>query len=491
MPDAPTTQPSTRPGTRPAVSYPPPVEPPAEPGLSDAWPERPFEPHEGPLSIRQAGHLLRRAAFGAKPDELDASAGRHAAEVLDYLFDFDPTADPFADLLERAAEVFRLDNHARVQEWWIYRIMKTDTPLQERMALFWHDHFATGGSKVNHPRMADQIQLFRRMGLGSFRDLLLATGRGAAMLLWLDGNNAKKGSPNENYAREIMELFTLGHDGGYTEADVRELSRAFTGWRVAGNEGRFDKRNFDDGEKTVLGQRRNFNDEAAVDFLLQQPAAPRFLARKLLTAFVHPEPPAEAVEHYAGRLLHHGWVVGPVLREMLGSRMGMGGWAWRSIIKDPATFCCGVGRMLGGTVKGEFIRVHMNKMGMSLLFPPNVSGWTGGEAWLNAATVLTRYRFAMEAARQTGRWYVSGERVQRRIRESGAGTRPPAIVDAYAELLLDGHLPDEARGKLIDYMRLGDDNKPTPHWKLDGPRTQKKVRGMIHLMMCTPQFQLA
>ena len=172
-----------------------------------------------------------------------------------------------------------------------------------------------------------------------------------------------------------------------------------------------------------------------------------------------------------------------MLREMLGSRMFLSGWAWRSGFKDPATFCVGTARAMGGTVKSEFVREHMNMMGMSLLFPPDVSGWTGGEAWLNAATVLTRYRFALEAARQGGRWYVNNGDPRAQL-ESAGDTLPEAIVGHYGDLLLDGHVPGVAEDRLLDYMRRGDDNKVRTHWVLDGDRTQKKVRGMLHLMMC-------
>ena len=457
-------------------------------------PARAFEAYapadENPWGTKLAGHLLRRTSFGGKPEELDAAVAAGPGAAVDALFDFDPEVDPFNDLFERAAEVFRLDNHRRVQEWWIYRMQRTDRPLQEKMALFWHDHFATGGSKVDHNRMHDQIELFRRKGLGSFRELLIEVGRQPAMLIWLDGQTSHKGGPNENYAREIMELFTLGVDQGYTEADIRELSRAFTGWQVRGREGRLNKKRFDDSPKTVLGKTDKYDDEKAIDLLLSTPMAPRLIARKLLAGFVHPEPPEAAVNHYAGRLVQHDWQIGATLKEMLKSRMFMGDWAWRGMIKDPATLCVGATRALGGTIKAEFVREYMGKMGMSLLFPPDVSGWTGGEAWLNAATILARYQFALEAARQEGRWYVQGQNHERYLRDSEA-TDPEAIVATYADLLLDGELPEPMRGRLIDYMSRDDKNEPTDDWKLNGDRIRKKVKGMLHLMMCTPQFQLA
>ncbi|MEM6313974.1 MAG: DUF1800 domain-containing protein, partial [Planctomycetota bacterium] len=431
----------------------------------EAFGERPFDPF-GPgdaagdaWNVSKAGHLLRRAAFGATPTQLDDAIADGPAKAIEKLFDFDPEDDPFNDLLETAAEIFRLDNHRKVQEWWIYRMLRTERPLQERMAIFWHNHFATGGSKVNQYRMHLQIELFRRKGLGSFRDLLVDVGRDPAMLLWLDGNNAAKGSPNENYAREIMELFTLGADNGYTEEDIQELSRCFTGWRVQGNTARFDKKRFDDGEKTILGQTGNFNDEQAVDVLLATEQAPKFIAEKLLTHFVHPTPPTPMIEHFAGRLRAADWHIGTVLREMLSSRAFFSTAAYRSLVKDPATLCVGSARALGGTLKAELIREFMNKMGMSLLFPPDVSGWTGGDAWINAATVLVRYRFALEVARQEGRWYVKPHRVERYLKDHDIASAE-GLVDHYAELLLDGDLPEDAKSKLVDYFMRNDENKP-------------------------------
>jgi hypothetical protein len=458
------------------------------------FPDRPFEayrPSAGePWGTLRIGHLLRRTSFGGRPDEFDAAESSGPAAAVDQLFDFDPADDPFNDLFERAAEVFRLDNHRRVQEWWIYRMQRTDRPLQEKIALFWHNHFATGGSKVRHDRMHEQIELFRQKGLGSFRELLLEVGRQPAMLLWLDGNNSHKQGPNENYAREVMELFTLGVDQGYTEADIKELARAFTGWQARGSQGRFDKGRFDDGEKTILGETGHYTDEQAIDLLLATNQAPRFIAAKLLRGFVHPEPPADAVEHYAKRLQHHDWHIGKVLKEMLKSRMFLSPWAWRSMIKDPVTLTIGATRALGGTIKAEFVREYMGKMGQSLLFPPDVSGWTGGKAWLNAATILVRYQFALETSRQSGRWYVQGENLGRLLNENQS-TEPEAIVDFYTDLLLDGQLPPSLRGRLVDYMRRDDKNQPTEDWKLNGDRIRKKVKGMLHLMMCSPQFQLA
>ncbi|MEM8873936.1 MAG: DUF1800 domain-containing protein [Planctomycetota bacterium] len=460
----------------------------------DAFGTRPFdvfEPTDGdPWDVHKAGHLIRRCAFGATPDELNTAVADGTTKTIDALFNFDPEDDPHNHLLEEMGEVFRLDNHRRVQEWWVFRMLRTDRPLQERIALFWHNHFATGGSKVNQQRMHKQIELFRRKGLGSFRELLVEVGRDPAMLLWLDGNNAAKGKPNENYAREIMELFTLGVDNGYTEADIKELSRCFTGWRVQGNNARFFKDRFDDGEKTILGKTGNFNDEGAVDLLLATEQAPKFIAEKLLTHFLTPTPPQPMIDHFAGRLTANDWHIGTVLKEMFRCRAFYSDGAYRSLIKDPATLCIGAGRALGGTLKAEFVREFMGKMGMRLLFPPDVSGWTGGEAWVNAATILVRYRFALEVARQEGRWYAKSHRLEHFLPNNNLDSAD-SLVDHYADLLLDGNLPGEVRSKLVDYFMRNDKNEPIEEFKLNGNTVRKKVKGTLHLMMTTPYFQLA
>jgi uncharacterized protein (DUF1800 family) len=376
-----------------------------------------------------------------------------------------------------------------VASYWFYRMLNTPHPLQERVALFWHGRWATGAGKVENGRlMQGQIQTFRQLGLGSFRELAVAMGRDPAMLIWLDGQTNRKGKPNENYAREVMELFTLGI-GNYSEHDVKELARAFTGWRVSEEQASFDPKQFDAGEKEILGQKGKFDSESAVDVLLSQPAAPKHLARNLLIEFVHPEPLDEHVDHYAKRLLDHQWNVKEVLREMLASRLFFSDWAYRARIKSPVELTTGAALAMGGKANTDFLREQAARLGQSLLYPPNVKGWPGDQTWINSNTVLLRFNFAMAIATQRQREFVRKSELDSWLTRHNIKTAND-VIDHFALVLLDGHLPDDAREQFLDYMNR-DQKGETKTFKLNNETINSKVRGVLHMMMTMPEFQLA
>jgi hypothetical protein len=449
-------------------------------------PFSPFAPAGGPsLDHRWLCHLLRRAAVGVSPDDLRRFAGHSAAQVVDSLTAYDPNDDrPYADLI--AGLTGGLSPHynpVTARQWWVMRILDTPRPLQERIALFWHNHFATSTGKVRHSGLVSrQIDLFRRLGLGNFRDLLLAVTIDPAMLLWLDGSSNKRGHPNENYAREVMELFTLGI-GHYTEKDVQQLARAFTGYQVLDERVEFIPESFDDGVKTILGRTQKFDARSAVNLLLDQPAAPCFIAAKLLKEFVHPQPQAEHVEHYATRLLHHRWEIKPVLQELLTSRLFFSPYAWRSKIKSPCELVTGSILALEAKRDSAFAAIAMSDMGQVLLAPPSVKGWDGGENWINANTLLHRFNFALDLLdRQDARQAVANFEKQN-LRT------PDKIVDHLVSILLDGVIPTPSRQALLDHLQQDDHGKPQP-FTLTQESFEHKIRGVAHLIMCMPEYQL-
>ena len=461
-------------------------------------PDKPFEPYRptpgDPWDVRKAGHLLRRAGFGATPESLAMAVAGTPNAAVSGLVNFDPTDDPFNRLLDDAAGLVTVKDPDNAADWWVYRILHTPRPLQEKVALFWHNHFATAGSKgISGYDLQRQIEAHRRMGLGSFRDLLIEVGRQPAMLRWLDGDNNKKNAPNENYAREVMELFTLGV-GNYTEADVKELARAFTGWRAEGemNDRRpkFDAGQFDDGEKAVFDKKAKLNDEQAVDLLLGRPAASKWIARKLCREFLHPDPPQNVVDHYAGRLVEKKWELRPVLKEMLSSRIFFSEWAYRSRVKSPAELCVGAALAVGGQAMARHLRQRMSDMGQNLMFPPNVKGWDGHESWINANTVIVRFNFGGRLVAQQFGEFERRSPLERELADRGL-TQPRPIVDFYTDLMLDGRLADDRRDQLVDYMMRDDKNEPRETFELNGDSARKKVRGMMHLLMATPAYQLA
>ncbi len=362
-------------------------------------------------------------------------------------------------------------------------------PFQERLALFWHNRFATSASKVGDPAMMhNQIELFRRKGLGNYRDLLIDVGHDPAMLIWLDGRSNRKGKPNENYGRDLMELFTLGV-GNYTEDDVKQMARCFTGWTIENNKAVFNPKNFDDGQKEILGQKGIFNSASAIDVILAHPAASRFLSRKMLREFVHPNPPEEAIAHYAKQLVANKWEIKPTLREMFTSRMFYSGWCYRSIIKSPIDITVGSVAALGGKPSCQFLREQSNRMGQSLLFPPNVKGWDGEEAWINANTVVLRFNFGMQLALQRQNEFARRSDFDTWLAKYNIHTAAD-VIDYFSRVYLDGNLPPGARPKLDAFLNQ-DPKGQYKSFELTHETINTKVRGLIHMMLSTPEFQLA
>jgi uncharacterized protein (DUF1800 family) len=445
------------------VAMPDPSQPPVDPF-------QPFVPSaQTPFDHRRLSHLLRRAALGAGSSRLATYSGKTPAQVVDSLVAYDPNDDrPYEELLRGLGSgLSPIYDPNNAQKWWLMRMLDTPRPLQERIALFWHNHFATSTGKVRQSALVSrQIDLFRKFAMANFRDLLLAITKDAAMLLWLDGSKNKRGRPNENYAREVMELFTLGI-GHYTEKDVQELARAFTGWQVLDESVEFMPIAFDDGVKTILGKTGKFNTQSAIDLLLDQPAAPRFIAHKLLKEFVHPHPQADHVEHYAARLLHHRWEIKPVVREILTSRLFYSDYAWRSKIKSPCELVVGAILALDAKRDTQFAREAMNQMGQALLAPPSVKGWDGQEVWINANTILQRCNFALDLVTRTPL------AAKLKLKD------PDAVITHLSNVLLDGQLATGARQRLHDYMNQS--KQPF----------ESKVQGVAHLIMCTPEYQLA
>ena len=428
---------------------------------------------------------------------MDSMLKMSPGEAIDSQLNYDPDKDPYEGMLEQMEGLFNLRDIAQVQQWWLYRMVFSPQPAQEKVVLYWHNHFATSGSKVeNGMFMHKQVEMFRAKGLGSFRDLLVAVAQDAAMLVWLDGKDNRRGKPNENFAREVMELFALGI-GNYTEDDVKQLARAFTGWRIeqSGNDYSvvFHSEQHDVEEMTIFGETGHFDCASAIDLILKQPAAPKHLAQKMLRAFVHANPTDEQIAWYAKRFLDNDWNIKTVLREMLTSKMFFSEWAYRSKIKSPAELVIGSAIAMGGKPNMAFLRESMAKMGQNILFPPNVKGWDGEKAWINSNTVLVRFNYGMTIATQRN---PGGNEPMARQNDLETPLKAMEIktanqvIDAYARLFLDGRLPAGARDKLIDYMNRDRNDQPKP-WVLNHDSVNSKVRDMIHVMMSTPEYQLS
>ena len=283
---------------------------------------------------------------------------------------------------------------ARANTWLVDRILNTRRPLQEKLVLFWHGHFATGNEKVrDYRKMLAQFAMFREHGNGNLRDLLIGIGKDPAMLIYLDNRQNVKGHPNENFAREILELFSLGV-GNYTENDIKEAARAFTGWSFDETGGKFMNHPnlHDDGVKTFLGKTGNFTGEDIVGIVLQQSATPRFISRKLYKFFVRENPSKELEDQLAANLLANKFEIAPFLERMFLSRDFYSPASFGTQIKSPVQLVVSTYKYLGlkHCPTYPYFASLTGDIGQAVFYPPNVKGWDGGRTWLNPAKVFER-----------------------------------------------------------------------------------------------------
>src|SRR5437588_9362404 len=340
--------------------------------IDPRWAWEPYRPTgANPWDLRKAGHLYRRAAFGATWDELQACVADGPDVAVEKLLRGRDDAGLEADLRTKAASIGRFNNDGQLASWWLNRLVWTGRlhPLREKMTLFWHNHFATSNAKVrNAGYMLLMYDLMTRHALGSFRDLLQEVSKDPAMMVWLDTNQSKKGQPNENYARELMELFSLGI-GNYTEKDIREAARAFTGWEVRDAKAFFNANQHDDGAKTVLGRTGDWNGEDVVRICLDQERCPEFICAKLFRFLVSETipPSRELLAPLAEQFRKSGWDFGALVATVLKSNLFFDAQAYRTKVKSPVEFAVGIVRGLEGnpTPMSEFAR-RLEELGQHL-----------------------------------------------------------------------------------------------------------------------------
>ncbi len=377
--------------------------------------------HAAPLGDEGARHLLDRAGFGAPPAQVREFAALDRTEAVDRLLAgarreaatpppafVDAPFMPLAEFRQLSAEERKAARRELVQQgmelraWWIGEMVSTPSPLTERMTLFWHNHFATSQRKVKLGQlMYRQNVLLRREALGNFATLLHEIAKDPAMLVWLDNARSRREAPNENFAREVMELFTLG-EGRYGERDVKEAARAFTGWSVDPRTGAYRYRPFfhDAGEKTVLGHAGRLTGDEVLDILLSEPEVGEFIATKLWREFVSPTPDRAQVRRWAKVFRDAHYEVKPLLRAVF---LSDAFWAQENrgaLIKSPVDLVVGTFRTLG--MHPADLRpaaFACAALGQNLFSPPNVKGWPGGEAWIDSATLLGRKQFVDRVAR--------------------------------------------------------------------------------------------
>ncbi len=456
----------------------------------DAW--APADPKQ--WNVRWAAHLYRRAAFGAPPvavrtktstwEALQAAVERGMEASLAELFTGAAGQDDFDTLMDSLGKRIAQSSSARfggidiskLQGWWLYRMLYTPHPLLERCTMFWHNHFATSVAKVaSVPLMFKQNQTLRQHALGKFRPMLEQISRDPAMVIWLDSNRNTKGAPNENYAREVMELFTLGV-GNYTEHDIREAARAFTGWGTAGGEFIFNAALHDDGQKTVLGRTGNWDGDDVLRILLEQPAAARIVVREFYRHFVSEiDPPDTLLEPLADGLRKSDYDFAGLLQTMLSSRLFFSEHAYRHRIKGPVEYVVSLIKAFDGSAEMATLAASMEGMGQSLFEPPNVKGWDGGAAWIDSATLLARHNLAWKliGRSETEPFQIDPEALAKQF----GGNNIKQQVDFLLDLLLQSDVGDDVRAELRQFS----------------PKRGKKnrIKQVAHAILATPEYQLA
>ncbi|MGH7151016.1 MAG: DUF1800 domain-containing protein [Planctomycetota bacterium] len=439
---------------------------------------------------RRIAHLYRRAGFGLAPAELQAAVARGFEACVEDLLHPEKTEDPVAAALEGLeGEIFDLTNLEDAQAWWIYRMVRTTRPLEEKMTLFWHGHFANGSGKVEEPALlVRQNELLRAKGLGCFSDLLAALARDAAMLLYLDGARSTKEKPNENFPRELLELFTLGR-GNYTEGDVRELARVFTGWKVREGEAVLEPKEHDNGRKTLFGETKPWKPEEIFERLAASEATAARLAGKLVRFLVADEGAAELEAQVARGWLESGGEIRRALATILRSPVFVSDRALRAKVKSPAEFVVGAIRELGIGVPVRRLPGPMGRMGQALFNPPSVKGWEGGLAWINTATLFERANFAntlvtYRVRKADGRPFDPEAWV-------GAEADGPAVVGTLLDALLDGAAAPATREALETYLRMKGEKGILGPFRRTKRGLDEKVRGLARLILSSPEYQLA
>lgn len=467
-----------------------------------------------PLPAKQFGfdearHLLWRAGFGGTPEQINLLVAWGLEKSVDYLVNYQQVkVEPVADdlfskdvirepneeerMMQREAQRSRDENKLaelrikrqqaeqddreqarQIQRWWLKRMIETPRPLEEKLTLFWHGHFATSYRTIEDSyHMFKQNQLFRANAAGSYSALMHQIIRDPAMIRYLDNNNSRKGKPNENLARELMELFSLGV-GNYTEDDIKQGARALTGYTFRGDDFFFDQRNHDNGDKSILGRRGTMNGDDFVDAILQQRACAQYICTKLYRFFVRDYPTGDAqadkaalavINDMASLFRSKDYEVSPVLRRLFQSQHFYDGSVRGEQIKSPVQLVVGAVRSLNTPVRDlGAVLSGMRYMGQDILFPPSVKGWDGGRAWINTATMFIRQNilvFLLTGRRPQGadamadseRW--DAQALVEQIRSAFpalSGDTPGAVLDGVLRFAL-GRTNPVSRPILEAYM---------------------------------------
>jgi uncharacterized protein (DUF1800 family) len=453
-----------------------------------------------------AAHLLRRAGFGGTPAEIDALYAKGFEAAVSFLVDND-SIDLTAYEAALAARNYNLlqTNGNGIRQWFLDRMAFSPRPLEEKMTYFWNLHFTSGIAKVRGVTLLlNQNKTERQYGMGKFDDLVVRISQDPAMLVWLDNWLSQASRPNENYARELMELFTLGVDSGYTQQDVTQVARALTGWSLTpGSYTQTDNYNgatfldrpgiHDGGTKTILGQTGAWNGYDAINIILnwsdaQGTRSGRFLAAKLWTFFAYPNPPADIVQQLGAVYDSSGHSLRELVRAIFLSPEFYELHTRKTWVRSPVEYAVAQVRMLEGSSDFSSAVNALSSMGQVLFNPEDAKGWDWGTAWMNTGTLFARASLSNAYAANRGS---AGTRFDPAGLLAGKdASTAERVVDILADRLNIADVAPDVRAAWIAYMNANDDGSRGT-WTNTTANVDKKVRGLVHLMLTSPAFQVA
>lgn len=457
-----------------------------------AW--EPYTPTaEEPWTLTKVGHLYRRAGFGATHAELTRGLTNGPAATIRELLDGTPADADFektSDYMARERSMPAGASGATLAAWWLHRMLRTSHPLLEKMTLFWHNHFATSLAKVQNARyMLGQYRVLSTHALGHFPAMLQAMSFDPAMMVWLDTTASKRGKANENYARELMELFSLGI-GHYTEADIREAAKAFTGYTIANGTMEFVGKEHDTTTKKVFGKSGNFNGPDIVKLCLNQPACSQFLVRKLYRYLVSDtdNPTEEFLAPLVTLYRDSDYDTAKLVETIIRSRHFFSAAVYRTRVKSPIDFAVGMVRAIEGNVGPLNLATALESLGQVLFAPPSVKGWDGGTTWLNGQTLLYRQNLAL-ALTSTDDLRFGRRSDPVAVLAKYAKVDDATAVDFYLKLFLQNDAPPTARTQLLAYIEDAKKTMSPAIWSASDV-LHHRIRTIARLVLALPEYQL-
>ncbi len=491
---------------------------------------QPLDPKE--FDQRKAQHLLQRAGFGGTPQQAEALANLGLEKAIAYIVNYQELPDPNPTAIddydkdiirpptsserdalrkarqngdEETVDMFRTKRQRRqrtdrkqiaeMEQWWLARLVSTPRPLEEKLTLFWHGHFATGYRTIeNSYHMYLQNLMLRENAMGNFKeDLVRGIIHDPAMIRYLNNHQNRKQAPNENLARELMELFTLGEGEGYTEDDIKEGARSLTGYTVKDDEFAFQTRQHDNGTKKIFGRSGQFDGDDFVDLIFTCSSASTFIIEKLYRFFVNDLPHGEttASKSYIQLLSkvfkRNDWNIKPIIETMLLSKHFYDESNMNAIIKSPVQLIVQAARTLNPPQRKKLVRtlaIASDIMGQRLFAPPSVKGWDGGRSWINTSTMFMRQNtmlYVLTGQRpDSNAWEADGKTYDAMALVQGHTSSPRATIKYLLSSLLNIESPSRERtSSLEDYMK-------TQHNKVNN----KTVTGLLTLITAMPEYQL-